>query len=59
MKQSIIGGDLKLPQVDWEGVAEGMSRTQTYINRLVWDNGYMQVVEKPAQGDSLLGIYLG
>jgi hypothetical protein len=26
--QSIIGGDLNLPQVDWKGVAEGMSGTQ-------------------------------
>jgi hypothetical protein len=39
MKQSIIGGDLNLHQVDWKGVAEGNSVTQTFINRLVWDNG--------------------
>ena len=46
MKQSIIGGDLNLPQVDWKGITEGTSVTQTFINRLVWDNGYTQVVGK-------------
>ena len=58
MKQSIIGGDLNLPQVDWKGVTEGMSVSEAYINRLVWDNGYTQVVEKPTRGDSLLDFYL-
>ena len=58
MKQSIIGCDLNLPQVDWKGVTEGMSVSQAYINRLVWDNGYTQVVEKPTRGDSLLDVYL-
>jgi hypothetical protein len=32
IKQSIIGGDLNLPQVDWKGVAEGNSVTQAFIN---------------------------
>jgi hypothetical protein len=58
MKQSIIRGDLNLPQVDWKGLAEGMNGTQAYINRLVWANGYTQVVEKPTQGNSLLDLYL-
>jgi hypothetical protein len=56
MKQSIIGGDLNLPQVDCKGVAEGMSGTQDYVNRLVWDSGYTQVVEEPTPGDSLLDV---
>jgi hypothetical protein len=47
MKQSIKGGDLNLPQVDWKGVAEDNSVTQAFINRLVWDNRYTQVVGKP------------
>jgi N-glycosylase/DNA lyase len=47
MKQSIIGGDLNLPQVDWKRVAEGTSITQAFINSLVWDNRYTQVVGKP------------
>jgi hypothetical protein len=58
MKQSIIGGDLNLPQVDWTGAAEGNSVTQAFINRLAWDNGYTQVVGKLTRGDSLLDVYL-
>jgi len=57
-KHSIIGGDLNLPQVDWKGIAEGASVAQTFINRLVWDNGYTQVVGTPTRGDSLLDVYL-
>jgi hypothetical protein len=57
MKQSIIGGDLNLPQVDWKGIVECSSTTQAFINRLVWDNGYTQVVGNSTRGDSLLDIY--
>jgi len=57
-KHSIIGGHLNLPQVDWKGIAEGASVAQAFINRLVWDNGYTQVVGTPTRGDSLLDIYL-
>jgi hypothetical protein len=46
MKWSIIGGNLNLPQVDQEGIAKGTSVTQAFINRLVWDNRYTQVVGK-------------
>jgi hypothetical protein len=56
MKHSIMGGDLNLPQVDWKGVAEGNSVAQAFINRLVWDNGYTQMVGKPTRGDSLLDV---
>jgi len=52
MKLSIIGGDLNLPQVDWKGIAECISVTQAFRNRLVWDNGYPQVVGKPTTGHS-------
>ena len=37
---------------------DGTSVTQAFINRLVWDNGYTQVVGKPTRGDSLLDVYL-
>jgi hypothetical protein len=50
MKNSIIG-DRNLPQVDWKGVAEDIRVTQAFINRLVWDKGYMQVVGKPTGGN--------
>jgi hypothetical protein len=58
MKQSIIGGDLNLPQVDWKGVAKHGSVTQAFINRLVQENGYTQVLDTPTRGNSLLDIYL-
>ena len=58
MKRSIIRGDLHSPNVGWKGVADVTSVTQTLINRLVWDNGYTQVVGKLTHGDSLLDIYL-
>ena len=38
-KQSIIGGELNLPQVDWKGDAEKASGFQAFVNSLVWDNG--------------------
>ena len=58
MKQSIIGGDLNLPQVDWKGVVDHGTVTQAFINRLVQENGYTQVVDTPTRGNSLLDIYL-
>ena len=58
MKQSILRGDLNLPQVDWKGIVECSSTTQAFINRLVWDNGYTQLVGNPTRGDSVLDIYL-
>ena len=51
MKRSIIGGDLNFPQVNWKCIAEGASVVQAFLNKLVWDNGYTQVVGKPTRGD--------
>ena len=34
------------------------SVTQTFINRLVWDNGYTKLVGKPTRVDSLLDMCL-
>jgi hypothetical protein len=56
--RGIIGGDLNLPQVDWKGMAEGASVVQAFINGLIWDNRYTQVVGKPTRADSLLDVYL-
>ena len=42
IKQSIIGGDLNLPQVDWKRIAEGTSVTKAFINRLVWTMGTLR-----------------
>jgi hypothetical protein len=44
MKHSIIGGNLNLLQEDWNGSTEGTNRNQAFINRLVSENRYMQVV---------------
>ena len=38
-KRSIIGGDLNLPDVDWNWNTEGNNLTQTLVNMLVWENG--------------------
>src|SRR5215469_12947928 len=57
-KRSIIGGDLNLPYVDWNGNAGGNSDTQTLINSLVWENGYSQVIDSPTRGDALLDVYM-
>jgi hypothetical protein len=57
-KRSIIGGDLNLPYVDWEGNAGGNSGTQSLINSLVYENGYTQVVDGSTRGDALLDVFL-
>ena len=46
-KCSIIGGDLNLSDADWNGHAEKSRGTQVFLNRLVWENGYTQVVDSP------------
>jgi hypothetical protein len=58
VKQSIIGGDLNLPQVNWKGIADGTNVTEAFMNRFVWDNGYTQVAGKPNRWDSSLDVYL-
>ena len=56
MKRTIIGEDLNLPNVDWKGVVDVTSVTQTFINRLAWDNGYTQMVGKPTRGDQKVNL---
>jgi hypothetical protein len=43
-KRNIIVGDLNLPQADRNGRAEATSGNKAFINRLLWENGYTQVV---------------
>jgi endonuclease/exonuclease/phosphatase family metal-dependent hydrolase len=57
-KRSIIGGDLNLPYADQNGHVKKSRGTQAFLNRLVWENGYTQVVNSPTQGDALLDVYL-
>jgi len=57
-KRSIIGGDLILPYADWNGHVEKFTGTQVFLNRLVWENNYTQVVNSLNRGDALLDVYL-
>jgi hypothetical protein len=57
-KRIIIGGDLHLPCVDWNGNAGCNNGTQAFINSLVWESGYTQVVDGPTRGNALLDVYL-
>jgi hypothetical protein len=34
------------------------SGTQAFINNLVWETGFTQVVDSPTRGDALLDVYL-
>ena len=57
-KRSIIGGDLNLPYANWNGHAEKSRGTQVFLNRLLWENGYIKLVNSPTWGDALLDVYL-
>jgi len=59
-KCSIIGGDHNLPYAEWNGRME-KSRgggVQVFLNRLVRENGYTQLVNSPTRGDALLDVYV-
>jgi hypothetical protein len=58
-KHSIIGGGLNLPSADWNDNAECTSGSQAFVNRLVWENGYTQMVDSSSRGNALLDVYLG
>ena len=55
---TIIGGDLSLAYAEWNGHTEMSRRSQVFLNRLVWENGYTQAVNSPTRGDALLDVYL-
>jgi hypothetical protein len=57
-KSSIVGGDLNRPQAVWVGDTEKTYGGQAFINSLVWENGYTQVVSGPTRGYMILDIYL-
>jgi hypothetical protein len=57
-KRSITRGDLNLPCAIWNGNAGCNSGNQAFINSLVWENGFTQVVDSPTRGDALLDVYL-
>ena len=49
MKRNIIGSDLNLPFPDWNGHAGKSRGTQVFLNRLVWESGYTQIVNRPTR----------
>jgi len=49
---------MNLPYADWNGNEGFNSGTQAFINSLVWENGFTQVVDSPNRGDALLDVYL-
>jgi hypothetical protein len=49
---------VNLPQADWNGDVEKTSGFKVFVNKVLWDNGYTQVVSGPTRGDALLDIYL-
>ena len=57
-RRSIIGGDLNLPQANWAGDASKDKGFQVLVNKLIWEEGYTQVVSETTRGDALLDIYL-
>jgi hypothetical protein len=57
-KRNIIGGDFNLSYADWNGNAGRISGTRRFINTLVWENGFSEVVDSPNRGDALLDVYL-
>jgi len=53
-KRGVIGGDVNLSQADWNRSAEGTSGNQAFVNKLLWENGYTQVLGSSTRGDALL-----
>jgi hypothetical protein len=49
---------LNLPYADWNGNVECTSGSKQFVNRLVWENRYTQVVDSSTRGDALLNVYL-
>jgi hypothetical protein len=57
-KLSITGSDLNLSYADWNGHAEKSRGTHVFLNRLLWESDYTEVVNSPTRGDALFGVYL-
>ena len=55
-KRGTIGGDLNLLYSGWNDHAENCRGTQRFLNRLIWENGYTQVVNSPTRWDALFNV---
>ena len=49
---------LVLTSVGRKGKTRGWHVTQIFLNRLVWENGYTELVNSPTREDALLDVYL-
>ena len=54
----VLGGDLNLPGVDWEGNADSRNHEQIMVNRMIWESGMIQVVSEPTRGENTLDVVL-
>jgi len=57
-KISITEGDLNFPCGNWNGQVEKSRTTQVFLNRLVWEKVYTQVVNNPTRGNDFHDVYL-
>lgn len=57
-RQVIIGGDLNIPQVKWDGEVTEGNGVQAIVNELVWTNNLVQVVKHPTRDNAVLDIFL-
>jgi hypothetical protein len=57
-KRSIRSEDLNLTSGGLEWRCGKISGFQAFVNKVVWDNGYTQVVRGLRRGNALLGIYI-
>jgi len=55
-KRSITGSDLNLPYADLNGHVKTSRGTRIFLNKLVWENSYTQVVNNPNR-DAFLDVY--
>lgn len=53
----LLAGDLNLPDANWKGEVCDR-KLQTRVNRLVWEQGLTQVVDKPTRQGAILDIFL-
>ena len=54
----IIGGDLNLPQVDWNGSIDTGGVSQQCVNKLITEAGFQQVVKNNTRQNNILDVFL-
>lgn len=54
----IVGGDLNLPEVNWNGDGTKQNRAQKQVNKLVWEGNLWQTGREATRGGNLLDVFL-